>query len=85
MNEIEQVSAALQEWTEVLSPEFVLTGERVTPYLVNCLSLTRSIPAVLRPDSKASVQAIVRIAAERCLYLFYWSQLGIWHISAGRR
>jgi hypothetical protein len=73
MNEIEQVSAALREWAEVLSPEFVLTGELVTPYLVNCLSLTRSIPAVLRPDSEASVQAIVRIAARNGVRLYTFS------------
>src|SRR5215469_9120992 len=69
----DRTALALREWTEVLSPEFVLTGDRVAPYLVNCLSLSRSVPAVLRPDSEASLQAIVQIAARNGIRLYPFS------------
>lgn len=69
----DRLTTALREWTEALSPEFVLTGERVAPYLVNCLSLPRSVPAVLRPDTERSVQAIVRIAARHGIRLYAFS------------
>lgn len=69
----DRTANAVREWTELLSPEFVLTGERVAPYLVNCLSLTRSVPAVLRPDSEASLQALVRIAVRNGIQLYAFS------------
>jgi FAD/FMN-containing dehydrogenase len=58
-----QLSSAVAEWQSALSPEQVLTGEAVTSYLANCLSLSRSVPAVVRPMNEAQVQAVVRIAA----------------------
>lgn len=69
----DQIVPPLGEWTEILSPEFVLTGDRAASYLVNCLSLTRSVPAVLRPDSESSLQAIVRIAARHRVRLYAFS------------
>lgn len=69
----DQLESALREWSEVISPEFILTGDRVAPYLVNCLSLTRSVPAVLRPDSESSVQEIVRIAARNGVQIYTFS------------
>jgi 4-cresol dehydrogenase (hydroxylating) len=69
----DRMAAALRDWTEVLSPEFVLTGEQVAPYLVNCLSLTRSVPAVLRPDSETSIQEVVRIAVRYGIRLYAFS------------
>ena len=69
----ESLTTALREWTEVLTSEFVLTGKDVEPYLINCLGLTRFIPAVLRPDSEAAVQAIVRIAARNRIRIYTFS------------
>jgi FAD/FMN-containing dehydrogenase len=69
----DRTALAINDWTELLSPEFVLTGERVAPYLTNCLSLTRSVPAVLRPDGEEALQALVRIAARHGIRLYPFS------------
>ncbi len=69
----DRIATALHEWTEILTPEYVLTGDRVAPYLVNCLSLTRTVPAVLRPESEVSVQSIVRTAVRHGIRLYTFS------------
>ena len=68
-----EISEALKAWREVLGSEYVLTGAQVEPYLVNCLSLSRSIPAVLRPANEEEIQDIVRIAGRHKTPLFPFS------------
>jgi len=57
-------SVTLDKWREAIGPEHVFTGEAIEPYLVNCLSISRAVTAVLRPAGEDQVSEIVRIAAE---------------------
>src|SRR5579862_7044014 len=65
--------AAISAWTEVLGSENVLTGEAVQPYLANCLSVSRSIPAALRPANEAQIKDLVRIAQRYRISLYPFS------------
>ncbi len=57
----------------MLRPEQILVGEALAPYLVNCLSLTRSVLAALKPEDEESVQQIVRIAVRHQVRLYAFS------------
>jgi 4-cresol dehydrogenase (hydroxylating) flavoprotein subunit len=61
---------AVERFTALLGSEYVLTGEAVNPYLANCLSLTRAVPAVLRPANEEQVRAVVKIAAELTIRIY---------------
>ena len=61
---------ALEEWRVLLGSEAVLVGKRVEPYRVNCLSLDRSIPAVVRPTSETQVIKIVESASRHKIPLY---------------
>jgi 4-cresol dehydrogenase (hydroxylating) len=64
------VLAALREWREALSSEHVLTDQALAPYLVNCLSLTRSVLAALRPGNENEVRRTVEIAARHRIRIY---------------
>jgi 4-cresol dehydrogenase (hydroxylating) flavoprotein subunit len=69
------IQTALQEWTEILPADAVLTGDSLARYQVNCLSLTRKIYAALQPCSETDVIQIVRIA-NRCQVPLYTVSTG---------
>jgi 4-cresol dehydrogenase (hydroxylating) flavoprotein subunit len=74
MHTIERrAAAALDEWRAVLRPDQVIVGEALSAYLVNCLSVQRTVLAALRPDNEASVQEIVRIAARHRIRIYTFS------------
>lgn len=53
----------LDQWRVLLGQENVLTDEAIDPYLVNCLSISRRVLAVVRPCTESEVQRVVEIAA----------------------
>src|SRR5436305_9767259 len=68
-----QTAGALDEWREVLPSDRVLTGEALQPYLINCLSINRTVLAALKPQSEADVQRVVEIAARHRVRIYTFS------------
>ncbi len=61
---------AVAEWQKLLPPGAVLTGNGVSRYHENCLSLERSIPAALQLASETEVIESVRIAQRHGVSLY---------------
>ena len=77
-----EISTAVVEWTQVLGSDHVLTGSAVDPYLVNGLSLSRSVPAVLRPHTEEQICELVRIAARHKIRIYTFSTGHNWGYGA---
>ncbi len=64
------IEQACQEWQSVLPEGRVLTGDALQRYKENCLSLERSIPAVVQPANEDEVIEIVRAAQRHGISLY---------------
>lgn len=58
------IAPAVQKWTALLGPDYVLTGQRAESHLSAVCGTKREVPCVLRPANTEEVQQLVNIANE---------------------
>ncbi len=67
-------NAALTQWQQILGSQSVSTDTTLLHQAtVNCIGVTRSVPAILYPESTAAVVELVRIAAQHQVPLYPYS------------
>jgi hypothetical protein len=66
-------TVTLDKWKDTVGAAHVLTGPALEPYLVNGLSISREILAVVQPANETEVCEVVRIAAASKSRLYAFS------------
>lgn len=68
------LNSALSQWQQALGNQSVSTDSTLLQQATaNCIGVTRSVPAILYPESTAAVANLVRIAAQHHIPLYPYS------------